>query len=122
VSYDLAIWKRSSTTKTAMLAEVHKAICDGADHPAMAPFDMDALEDALEAEFGEYKNNPDATIIGESGNGASANWLILQCAHSDANLVAAKVVPIAIKHGLLVYDPQRQVVWGNKRPAKTDRK
>lgn len=122
MSFDLAIWKRSATTRTAMLAEAYNAICAGGDHPAMAPFELHPLERALEAEFGDYKNTLDSIIVCETGTTPAANWLIIQCAHSNSELVAEKVVPIALKLGLLVYDPQRQAVWGNKRPEKPKKK
>lgn len=118
MSYDLAIWKRSEITKTAMLAEAYKAICDGCDHPAMAPFDLSALERVLQDEFGDYRNTADGTIICETGSTVAASWLVVQCAHSMAESVTAKVVAIALGQGLLVYDPQRGAVWGNKRPSK----
>ena len=118
MSYRLAIWKRSETTKTAMLDEAYNAIRDGGDHPAMAPFDLAALERALTDEFGDYKNTAGSAIACETGNTTAAAWLIVQCARSAAESVTAKVTPIACGQGLLVYDPQREVVWGNKRPPK----
>jgi hypothetical protein len=114
----LAIWKRSETTKTAMLAEVYDAICEGRDHPAMAPFDLAALERALKDEFGDYENHVVGSVVCETGSTATASWLVVRCAASMAQSVVAKVVPVAIALDLLVYDPQRRCVWGNKRPPK----
>lgn len=118
MSFDLAIWKRSENTKTAMLAEAYTAICKGDDHPAIAPFDLNVLEKALKTEFGDYTNTVEGPIVCETGSSIRANWLIVQCAHSLAVSVLAKVIPIALAQGLLVYDPQRQAVWGNRRPPK----
>ncbi len=114
----LAIWRRSETTKTAMLAEAYNAICEGSDHPAMAPFDLAALERALKDAFGDYENNLVGSVVCETGSTAAANWLVVRCAASMAQSVAAKVVPIALGLDLLVYDPKRQCVWGNKRSPK----
>src|SRR5262249_16063125 len=111
MSFDLAIWKRSATTKTAMLAEAYNAICDGRDHQGRGPFDLSRVERALEGEFVDYKNSLDSIILCETGTTPAANWLIVQCAHSKSELVAEKVVPIALKLDLLVYDPQREAVW-----------
>jgi len=122
MSFDLAIWKRSATTKTAMLAEVYAAICDGQTaHPAITTFDLAELEAALKAEFGDYTKEPDmfgCPIQCERGASDSGSWLIAHCEHSAAGDVSSRVIPIALDRGLLVYDPQRQTVWGNKRPPK----
>ena len=122
MSFDLAIWKRSPTAKTAMLAEVYGVICDGQTiHPAIAPFDLSDLEAALRSEFGDYTKEPemfDCPIHCDRGESESGTWLIVQCGHSDAAEVSSRVVPIALERGLMVYDPQRQAVWGNKRPPK----
>src|SRR5688572_16219642 len=122
MSFDLAIWKRSATTKTAMLAEVYGAICNGQTaHPAMGTFDLPELERALKAEFGNYSKEPDmfdCPIHCERGASDSGTWLIVQCQHSESEEVKSRVIPIALERGLLVYDPQRQAVWGNQRPPK----
>lgn len=122
MSYDLAIWKRSEMTKTAMLAEAYAAICEGNDHPALTRFKLGALETALKAEFGDYETDADGPFLAETGDTEVANWMILQCNHSQAAEVLEKVIPIALAQDLLVYDPQRGSVWGNKRPAKAKKK
>jgi hypothetical protein len=118
MSYDLAIWKRSETTKTAMLAEAFKCICDGGSHRAMAPFDLAALESALKREFGDYSTATEGEILCESGTAQGVGWLVVHCAHSAAASISQRVASIALSQGLLVYDPQRTVVFGNKRPSK----
>ena len=118
MSYDFAIWKRSETAKTAMLAEAYKCICNGGSHWAMAPFDLAALEGALKREFGAYTTATPGEVLCESGTADGASWLVVQCSHSAAASVAPRVASIALSQGLLVYDPQRNVVFGNKRPDK----
>ncbi len=118
MSYDLAIWKRSETTKTAMVAEAYKCICDGHSHPAMAPFDLVALASALEHEFGDHTGASEGEILSETGTVDGASCLVVHCAHSAAASISPRVAAIALSQGLLVYDPQRDVVFGNKRPPK----
>lgn len=122
MSYDLAIWQRSESTKTAMLAEAYAAICEGGDHPAMAPFDRPAVEKSLRVEFRHSKFDPRAGIVIESGRGKSADWIIVQFGHSMAEDIVPVVVTVALSRGLLVYDPQRECVRGNKRPKKSQAK
>ena len=71
MSYDFAIWRRSERTKTAMLADAYDAICDGSDHPAMAPFELGALERALREQFGDL-DAVDGPIVCEAGGTAAA--------------------------------------------------
>jgi hypothetical protein len=115
MSYDFGIWKRSASTKTAMLAEAFTAISEGDAHPAIAPFDLKELEQALEAAFGEYKKDPESMICCDARSSEAGSWMIVQCSFPDAKTVEAKLVPIALELGLLLYDPQRGIVWGNKR-------
>lgn len=118
MSYDFAIWKRSAETKTAMLAEAYASICDGDCHSAMAHFELQSLEQAVKAEFGDYTVEVDGPIICASGSTQTASWMIVHCSHSAATDISSRLVPIALALGLLVYDPQRSCVWGNKRPSK----
>ncbi len=121
MSFDFAIWRRSPTTKTAMLAEVYESIRQGRDHPAMATFDLPAFEEALRDEFGAAAFETDGLLLFASGSSPNANWAIVECAHSVANEVAMRLIPVALAHELLVYDPQGKGVWGNKRPPKVSR-
>lgn len=116
MSYDFAIWKRSDATKTAMLAEVYAAICKDRDHPAMAPFDLKSVERDLEKEFGGGDNAAKA-LVWNSESSANATWIFVHCSLSAANEVAQRIATIVVKHDyLLLYDPQRVCVWGNRRP------
>lgn len=117
MSYDFAIWKRSETTKTAMLAEAYEALSLGRDHPAMTTFDAEQLDQALKNEFGNDKDT-NSLIACAWGNTANADWLLVQCSFADADEVISKIVPIVLDLELLVYDPQKEIVWGNKRPRK----
>ncbi|MBD8528178.1 hypothetical protein [Pseudomarimonas arenosa] len=116
MSYDFAIWKRAESAKTAMLAEVYAAVCDDRSHLAMAPFDLPALESVLKAEFGDYSVDADLEILCYPGQTESVCWMIVASPYSAAGDVHARLVPIVLEHGLLLYDPQRKSVVGNKRP------
>ena len=105
-----------------MLAEAYKAICDGGDHPAMAPFDLSALEKALELNSAITRTKFIGLILCETGTTPTANWLIVSCGHSAKCGSSPKGIPIALKLGLLVYNPQRESVWGNKRPDTLKKK
>lgn len=123
MSFDLAIWKRSPTTKTAMVVQVYEAICNGQSHPATAAFDVAEFESALISEFGNYQNEPDMFdciihSVGSASDGSNC-WLIISCAHSNSAEVSSRLLPLALQRDLMVYDPQRQAVWGNKRPPKS---
>jgi hypothetical protein len=50
------------------------------------------------------------------------SWLIVECSHSAGDQVARKVAAVAVASGLLMYDPQRNVVWGNTRPPSARRR
>ena len=125
MSFDLAIWKRSPRTKTAMIYECYDAIIENKDHTAMDFFDENALLDDLAIEFGERhqeyfgKDIDDCPFLFSTGRGEFGNWVFLNLNWSTHQDTKSKLVSIALKHGLMVYDPQRKGVWGNKRPPKT---
>ena len=114
MSYDLAIWKRSATTKTAMLAQAYRALSEGRDHPAMQRLDLSELARALKDEFGDY-DTAQCVIACATGQTQRADWLTIQCSFSDADSVVSRLVPLVLDLGLMLYDPQREVVWGNRR-------
>lgn len=101
-----------------MLAEAYEALSEGKDHPAMTTFDVQKLDQALRREFEGYGKDPKCVIACAWGNTKNADWLLVQCNFPDADDVISKLVPIVLDLELLVYDPQREIVWGNKRPRK----
>jgi hypothetical protein len=122
MSYDYAIWKRADTAKTAMLAEVYKAICDSTPHPAMAAVDMTAFVHDLDLKFHSPNENADGPFLYEWTQNDALAYVVLNCNFSAISEVEPVVVALALEHGLLVYDPQRELVWGNKRPVHLQRK
>jgi hypothetical protein len=123
MSFDLAIWKRSPTTKTAMIVQVYEAICEDQPHPATGAFDVAEFESALISEFGNYKKEPDAfdCLIHSGGSACDGSncWIIVCCAHPMAAEVESRLIPLALQRELMVYNPQRQSIFGNKRPPKS---
>ena len=115
MSYDYVIWKRAPGIKTAMLADVYQSICEGKDHPAMAPFDTAVVERDLISEFGDVNNDPDGPFLYGVDRGSVSPWLTINVGYSQVEAVTDKLARLAIQHGLMLYDPQRDVVWGNKR-------
>lgn len=124
MSYDLAIWKRSARTKTAMIYECYNAILKETGHTAMEFFDEDAVFGDLEIEYGKRqsgyfgKDVDDCPFLFSSGRGEFGNWILIHLNSSTHQETKNKIVSIALKHGVMVYDPQQKAVWGNKRPKK----
>ncbi len=119
MSYDLAFWKRSKLTKTAMLVETYQAICDNKDHISMTFFDSEQVLNDLKDAFGDLDNfegeNPIPFIV-DTGGGENGNWIILNCVYSQVQEVTDKCVEIAVKNGIMLFDPQIVCVWNNRRP------
>ena len=124
MSYDLAIWKRSDRTKTAMLSECYDAIIEENSHTAMEFFNEDEFLNGFEEEFGKRqkgyfgKEIDDCPFLFSIGTGEFGNWVLMHLNSSTQQITSNKIIAMALKHGLMVYDPQRKAVWGNKRPVK----
>ena len=119
MSFDLVFWKRGAKAKTAMLRETYAALCEGDSYSSMGHFPAEQLLSDIKAELGDWndENNPYALEIsdvrGEEGEG-----VFVHCAFSDAKEVTAICIELALKHDIMLYDPQRVSVWNNKRPPK----
>jgi hypothetical protein len=121
MSYDLAFWKRSTLTKTAMLVETYESICAGKDHISMTFFDAQSVLHDLEEKFGNLDNFEDENPVPftmDIGAGEKGNWIVLNCVHSRAQEIENKCIAIAVKNDIMLYDPQRVAVWNNKRPKR----
>lgn len=116
MSYDYFIWKRSDTTKTAMLEEVSDAICETLPHPAMAVANMTAFVQEIDLHFHKPNENPESPFLYEWNQNDELAYVVIFCNYSTIKQVEPVVVDLAVKHGFLIYDPQRETVWGNKRP------
>jgi hypothetical protein len=120
MSFDLAFWKRSPTTKTAMINACYDAIIEGTTHPEMAPFDRESVVADIVQLLGSPTDpyNPFGFQL-DQGKGPHGDWIIVSVVHSKAHEVNDKLVKIAVKHGIMLYDPQVQGVYNNRRPKKT---
>ena len=124
MSYDLVLWKRSIRTKTAMLKECFENIMEGKDHTAMEFFDEESFYAGMESEFGQRypqffgKEVDDCPFLYDTGKGEYGNWMVFNRVWTDYLETTNKIVDIAVKNGIMVYDPQRECVYGNKRPKK----
>ena len=78
----------------------------------------------MEAEYGirqpQYFGTEidDCPFLYVTGKGAFGNWMVFNISWSDYQKVIDVIVEIAVKHGIMVYDPQRESVYGNRRPKK----
>lgn len=124
MSYDLVVWKRSKRSKTAMLKECFENIMEEKDHNAMDFFDEESFYIDMETEFGKKetqyfgKEIDDCPFLFETGKGEFGNWIIFNLVWSNYQETTNKIVAIAVKNGIMVYDPQRECVYGNERPKK----
>jgi hypothetical protein len=124
MSFDLVIWKHSARTKTAMIQECYDAIINNKDHTAMDFFNEYILLNDFEIEFGKRQKDyfggevDNCPFLYSTGREEFGNWIIMNLNWSTHQETKNKIVAIALKHGLMVYDPQQKVVWGNKRPPK----
>ncbi len=117
MSFDFAVWKRSARTKTAMLADSYESICAASGHAAVDGFDTAGLQRALQDHYG-VTDPDDLPFAVETGEAVGSSWLVVNAPFSGADEVRDVLVELALARGLMVYDPQREVVWGNRRPSE----
>lgn len=105
-----------------MLSECYAAMLEGRDHTAMDFFDQDLVFNDLEAEYGQrqpqYFGDENCPFMYAIGHGEFGNWMLLFLNWSTHQDVQTKIETIVLEHGLMVYDPQNQLVWNNRRPSK----
>lgn len=128
MSFDLAIWRRSPTTKTAMIVEVYESL-EQRDHPAAALFDTEEFVDAACAKFGRLElSDPEMAWIPISEEGGGSVGVSLYpwvgsssaCVHVSGPFDASQatisaLLPLVIERNLMLYDAQAQVVYNNRR-------
>lgn len=118
MSYDFGIWRRAVTTKTAMVVEVWQAITEEHGHPAMGDFDAASVLAEIAQRFPSAQSDPDNALLGSAGRDGDAAWIVIHAPHSAAQEYTNLLMEIALAHGLMLWDPQRGAVWGNRRPPK----
>lgn len=117
MSYDFGIWRRSPATKTAMVLQVWEAITEDRAHPAMGEFDATAVLDALRARFPSPDDDPDTALIAEQGGDGDAAWIVVHAPFSAIERYNRILQETVLPLGLMLWDPQRGAVFGNRRPA-----
>jgi hypothetical protein len=130
MSFDLSIWRRSPTTKTAMLHDVHETVgLNGADHPAAGSFDPQEFIASAVASNGRPAG-PDGDlswidVINSDGESAPVSlwgWrglssAIVRVAGPYPWLQATReaLLPLILERHLMLYDPQAGAVFNNRR-------
>lgn len=111
----LAIWKRAPSVRTAMLSEAYEAICNNVGHEAMDTFDSVKLKKALVKEFGKQIMGKGEPFKLEFGSADNSTWALCHLPVGTRFDVIGRIVTIAMNQCLLIYDPQIEGVWGNRR-------
>ena len=107
-----------------MLLECYAAIVEDNDHTAMDFFDEVLVFNRLEAEYGRRKPQyfgdeaDDCPFLYSTGRGEFGNWIYFNLNWSTHRETTEKILLIAIENGLMLYDPQSKLVWGNRKPHK----
>lgn len=130
MSFDLAIWRRSPATKTAMINEVYEVLgVDDSDHPAAGMFDT---REFVEAACAAWERLPEsnvelAWIAIPDDDGLEAAISLHQWTGQNSALVhvsgpyawlgptTRSLLPLVVERNLMLYDPQAQAVYNNRR-------
>jgi hypothetical protein len=133
LSFDLSVWRRSPTTKTAMIVQVYEVI-GTADHPAAGMFDADefvrAAAGLYELDLGHQSDGSTSIVIPNiSGafdgepfaitlwpwTGATSACVSITGNHEGLRDAKAAMLPLIEARDLMLYDPQSQSVYNNRR-------
>jgi hypothetical protein len=120
MSYDLTIWKQSRAATYAELEATLAALEADEAHPTMQRFDADAFLRDVQAEFGGSSSwtdegaRPPLLIEAFDFTGTPANWVSLNIPFSNVSHVLPKVISVAARHGLAVYDFQKGELSGGR--------
>jgi hypothetical protein len=116
--YHFAIWKRSPTAKTAMLAECYERIQASTTHEAMTAFDPDGVEASIREHFRLEQGGIYSAVRMGVHRSEQACWMLVTTTPGAMAEVRDHIVRAALADELMVYDPQLGAVWGNRRPPK----
>ena len=116
MSFDLGIWysEKASTPKQA--GEVYAKLCEGTGQLEGESPQIAAFYDELTKKWPEIDTVPDEKIDDHDycpwscAIARSGMHVILSCVWSKARDVGEFVQKLAAKHGLLLYDPQENLV------------
>jgi hypothetical protein len=114
VSFGLAVWKAAKPLSPHEAQAVYEKLCDEEiPEEIVACPEMKAFSAEVLARWPEDPDNPDSCPF-EDPYGLP-QFQILHLAWSRVPEVAPKVVALALRHGLICYDPQEGKVH-QKRP------
>jgi hypothetical protein len=130
VSYDLAIWRRAPSAKTAKIVEVYDALAvDEHDHAAAGMFDVQEFVAAAGERFGQLPESGEGMtwvgIADDAGEVAGVSlwpWtgrtsavVYISGPHSWRKPMISSFLPLVEARNLMLYDPQVQTVYNNRR-------
>lgn len=112
MSIDLAVWRWNDEAELPEDIEaLHAGFDRGEAHAAMLPFDTAAFEEALR---GLYERLPeDGWKYELQGSGDDApRWIRFHVDIGLVQLLAPRLVDLAVVHGLVVSDPHNKHIIG----------
>jgi hypothetical protein len=130
MSFDLAIWRRSPTTKTTMINEVYDVLGDDdRDHPAAGIFDTEEFVDAVCAVYERLPESDDeltwialpdrnGEVVGVSLHEWTGEQSALVRVSGPIDALSSTIdalLPLVVERNLMLYDAQAQAVYNNRR-------
>ncbi|WP_421735637.1 hypothetical protein [Cellulomonas sp.] len=130
MSFDLAVWRRAPSAKTAKIVEVYDVLGMGEnDHPAAGMFDVQEFIAAASETFGELPGSSHGlTWVGIADDAGEVAGVSLSAWTGRTSAVVyasgpfpwrkpmiSSLLPLAEARNLMLYDPQSQTVYNNRR-------
>ncbi len=108
MAFDLYVWKWKTETEAKKVEEIVSALAEETPHPSLDHFDMSALENSIQNEFGDVNNDPDGPFLYEvfDYKDAAANWMTISINWSQVEHSLRTIIDIAKRQKLCVFDPQ----------------
>jgi hypothetical protein len=120
MSSDLAVWKNTfMTLSDGQAAEVYASLCNGSNGVGPAAPEVEAFYSDLTRKYPEIDTYSDDEIDAGPWScllSRSGNHVQMSMVWSRAEEIGAFVFELAKKHDLLLYDPQRGIVWRVPHP------
>lgn len=116
--YQLVFWKKSICKPRMEVQKTFAAIEQNRDFETMTFFDSGQLIADLKQDFPELGEPESRLYTVELGRGERGNWLIFKSERTLAKKSVFRIVDIAVKNGLILYDPQQKYAWDGAMPLK----
>lgn len=128
MSFDLAVWRRAPSAKTAMIVEVYDRLGER-DHPAAGMFDTHEFIAAAGERYGLLPDSSEGvTWIGISDDAGERAGVSMSAWTGRTSAVVhvsgpfpwlkptiMSLRPLVCARNLMLYDPQDQAVYNNRR-------